>query len=159
MTDHRPFVDGVVAGAFWRAAHYWIGVWTGAGFPPRLDGEKIYMPKGWPEKFPDGPHLMNALRNELVGLLSKGNAAVAEDERLKIPVFQPLYLEHLARRIDDGVRHSAQARRAAGFWERGNSTNDPDPASAEQARAWAARNDKEIERLRLEAESVKKKKA
>lgn len=154
--DHRPFVEGVLAGCFWRAAHYWIGVWTGAGFPPRVEDGKIFMPKGWPEKFPDGPHLINALRHEIASLILKGNAAVGEDPRLNVPVYQPLYLEYLRNRIDDGVRHSAQARRSASFWAKGNKDHPADPDAAGVALKWAEDNDRKIEMLKREVIEMRK---
>lgn len=154
--SHSRSLDAVLAGSLWRAAHYWIGVWTGAGFPPKVDGEKIVMTKSWAEKFPDGPMLVGALRKELTGLLTKGNAAVADDPRLHVPDYGPLYLEYLNERYTGLSRESAQARRYAEFWEHGNEKYPADPETAAQARKAVADKDRVIEQLRAEIARLKK---
>jgi hypothetical protein len=114
VTDHSPYVNASLARGLWKAAHYWIAIWSGAGFVPRLDGDKIVMPKEWPEKFPDGPHLVDGLRPQLIGLLSKGNAAVSDDERLRISVaYQPIYEEYLEQRADAERLHERCVKYAA----------------------------------------------
>lgn len=87
---HGPTVEAVEATAFWLAAKHWLGVWARDGFKAKVDGDRILMPAGFPERFPDGPHLIDLLRKELIGLLTHGNEAVKLDPRLSLHLEGPI---------------------------------------------------------------------
>jgi hypothetical protein len=93
--DAAPVIEAVESTACWRAAKHWLLVWTSAGFPPKIEDDKILMPAGWMKKFPDGPELLKALRTEVFSLARDGNKAVLADPRLKIA-----YTDHVRGRIE-----------------------------------------------------------
>ena len=84
-----PYVTAAYGAACWRAAKNWLAVWSRAGFPAKVRDGKIWMPANWVEQFPDGPGLIDALRNEMTALLLEGNKAVPEDARLALSIGNP----------------------------------------------------------------------
>lgn len=147
--SHVPFVNASLGRAMWRSAYNWIAVWTGAGFPPKVDGDRIVMPAEWKEKFPDGPGLIQALRNEMIALLAKGGAAFSEDDRLKVPAYQPLYVEYLTDQWDLLSSQSSSLKYAAG--------KTTDVSHADENRKRAAEKDQLIAKLKAEIADLKRK--
>jgi hypothetical protein len=103
-----PLFDAVVAKAQWMAAKHWLGVWAGAGFVARLEGEQIMMPKKWAEKFPDGPLVLGMVRAEAVMILQKVDAN--RDPRLAVAYYRPEFERHLGNRIADTYRRLDKTR-------------------------------------------------
>ncbi len=109
MTDAAPVFEAAEARAMWRVAKNWLVVWTSAGFPARIEGDKLFMPKGWQERFPDGPELLRALRTEIFALVRDGNKAVLEDPRLKVAY--PQYLTGLLDAEATKLKHAENCAR------------------------------------------------
>jgi hypothetical protein len=101
-----PYTDAALSSALWRAAKNWLVVWAGAGFVPTIKDGKFMMPKKWLETFPDGPHLLEAMRAEFTALVKDGNKAILADPRLDVA-----YPDFLQRRHDDEELRLWHARR------------------------------------------------
>jgi hypothetical protein len=105
-----PYTDAALSSALWRAAKTWLVVWAGAGFVPTIRDGKFMMPKKWLESFPDGPHLLEAMRAEFTALVKDGNKAILADPRLDVA-----YPDFLQRRHDDEELRLLHAKRCVAW--------------------------------------------
>jgi hypothetical protein len=135
----RPWCETVeqsLATVYARAAWRWIMIWAGAGYPIRLGDEKIVVQNGngWKAKFPDGPHLIEALRDDIAAVLRHEKSACLFDpttqHTLRVSHYIP-YLKDCLASIRRRIRYHVHV---AEVFEKGTLRTPTDSIKAKEVR-------------------------